>query len=208
MTNPYFTSGTEIDSPKWWRRLCGVTPNLVLSGDLHQEYDRAIQQLEQWRAFGITHIIDCRGEWSDKELVAENAPEIVYHEHGTHDAGGDQEGNWYEDGWYMYTQALLDNPDAKVLVHCHMGVNRAPSLGLFLLFRMGYSPTRALEMIREARPIAACFYADSAWRTYATSVHMPPEFIQAGIHEIDTFFHEHEVNLHDVIHKIRLVEYA
>ena len=196
----------EIDSPAWWRRLCEVTPHLVVSGDLSHHEDQAIFQIEEWRYAGITHVIDCRGEWSDKDLVGTHASEIVYHEHGTHDAGGHQEQDWYETGWYMYTQALLDNPDAKVLVHCHMGINRAPSLAVFLLLMSGFSVKRALEMVRKARPIAACYYTESAWATYAYFSGIPQSEIEMGDLEIEAFFAENRIDLHEVIHQIRLIE--
>tara|TARA_B100000029_G_scaffold516281_1_gene628374 strand:- start:3684 stop:4289 length:606 start_codon:yes stop_codon:yes gene_type:complete len=198
----------ELDSPTWWRRLCEVTPNLVLSGDLHHDEDKAIIQIEEWRSMGITHVIDCRNEWSDKELVATNAPEITYYEHGTHDSGGDQEQEWYETGWYYYTQALLDNPDAKVLVHCHMGVNRAPSLTFFLLVMAGHGASRSLRMIRNARPIAACYYAESAWKAYSKMMSSSRDETDMGIWDIEAFFLENEIDLTDVIHKIRLVEHV
>jgi hypothetical protein len=197
----------NIDATEWWRRLCEVTPNLVLSGDLHWCEERAISQLAEWSEFGITHIIDCRGEHSDKGFVATHAPGIVYHDHGTHDAGGHQDGEWYEEGWFLFVQAVLDNPNAKVLVHCHMGINRAPSLGFFLLLRMGYGPWGALDMIRKARPIAACYYAESAWDTYCLH-NTAHEAREVGQLQIDTFFIEHGIDLHDVIHQIREVEHA
>ena len=196
----------NIDATEWWRRLCEVTPNLVLSGDLHWHHERAIPQLANWSEFGITHIIDCRGEHSDREFVATHAPHIVYHDHGTHDAGGHQDAEWYEQGWFLFVQAVLENPEAKVLVHCHMGINRAPSLGFFLLLRMGHSPWNALTMIREARPIAACYYAESAWDTYC--LHNNVDDKAEGQRLIDTFFIEHGIDLHDVIHQIREVEHA
>ena len=87
-----------------------------------------------------------------------------------------------------------------------MGINREPSLEFLLLLRMRHSPWNALTMIREARPLAACYYAESAWDTYC--LHNKAEDKAEGQRLIDTFFIEHGIDLHDVIHQIREVEHA
>ncbi|SVE11505.1 uncharacterized protein METZ01_LOCUS464359, partial [marine metagenome] len=54
------------------------------------------------------------------------------------------------------------NPQARVVVHCHMGINRAPSMAYAALMRLGLGIEEGLDAIRDARPIAAIQYADSA----------------------------------------------
>jgi len=61
-------------------------------------------------------------------------------------------------------RAALADPEAKVLVHCHMGVNRAPSLVYAALLTQGFDIEQGLDAIRAARPIAAILYAESAIR--------------------------------------------
>ena len=51
-----------------------------------------------------------------------------------------------------------------VLTHCHMGVNRGPSLGFAVLLEQGWDPIEALDAIRTARPIAWVAYAEDALR--------------------------------------------
>jgi len=206
MSNELAIRNVASLSPQWWwRRLCEVTPNLVVSGDLHSNRTNAKKQLDQWVGAGITCVIDCRGEWSDKEFVATHAPHIVYHDHGTHDNGSEQDRNWFEDGWSLYLNELGRNPEGKVLAHCHMGVNRAPSLAFYLLLRSQYRPKRALEMIREARPIAACHYARDAWRAFVGA--RSDSSVETGIKEIDKFFEKHGMDASKAIHAIRLAEY-
>ena len=197
----------ETQGARWWRTPCLVNDDMLISGDLHHSPEKASVQLKQWQEAGVTHIIDCRNEWSDLRLVNELAPSITYYEHGTHDAGGDQDDLWYTHGWQYYQDAMSYGDDQRVMIHCHMGINRAPSLGFFLMLRMGHSPWNALVMIREARPIAACYYAESAWDTYCLhdTAH---EAREVGQLQIDTFFIEHGIDLHDVIHQIREVEHA
>ena len=72
-----------------------------------------------------------------------------------------------------FTTGALRDPEAKVLVHCHMGINRGPSMAYACLLMLGHDPIEAMTMIRSARPIAAIGYAEDAldWhhRTYDVS---------------------------------------
>jgi dual specificity phosphatase 3 len=55
--------------------------------------------------------------------------------------------------------------EVKVFVHCHMGVNRSPSLAMFLMMTMwGMGPDRAFLLLRESRPQAFIAYAEQAVR--------------------------------------------
>ncbi len=160
-TSARSTGGSGLDPFEWWRRLCFVTPQLVLSGDLPWRSGDADQHLQQWVDAGITDIVDVRGESSDQELVARLAPQVRYHWFGTHDDGGSQPDTWFDNGVKAATTALAD-PSAMVMVHCHMGVNRGPSMGFAVMVAMGVDPVEALDAIRAARPIAAVIYADQA----------------------------------------------
>ena len=93
------------------------------------------------------------------------------------------------------------------MVHCHMGVNRAPSMVFYLMLKEGYEPDEALALIRSNRPIAACYYAESAWRTFAEDENLSAKELENGLYEIDKFFVDNHINLRDVIHQIRQVEY-
>ena len=53
-------------------------------------------------------------------------------------------------------------PDAVVLTHCHMGINRGPSLGFAVLLHQGWDPVDAIAAIRAARPIANVWYTRDA----------------------------------------------
>ena len=73
-------------------------------------------------------------------------------------------GEWFEDLTAWAVDAL-DDPDARLLVHCHMGVNRGPSAAFAILLALGWDPFDALDAIRDARPIAYIAYAEDvlAW---------------------------------------------
>lgn len=155
------TSPSESDPASWHRHPCVVTNGLILTGDLPMNPAQARSQLASWADLGVTHIIDVREEASDAEFVARHAPHITYHWLGTHDHGGRQDDQWFAAGVNAALTALAD-PDATVLVHCHMGINRGPSMGFAILCALGWEPVDALNAIRAARPIAAVLYADDA----------------------------------------------
>lgn len=201
------TTEFQTQGALWWRKPCHITNDIILSGDLSHKFVEAKQQLAEWRDEGVTHIIDCREEWNDKQIVDEHGHGIEYIWLGTHDRGGSQHGSWYEAGWKHYQRIMEDNPQAKVMVHCHMGVNRAPSMVFYLMIREGYEPTEALSLIRTNRPIAACYYAQSAWITFAEEADISDEELADGINEIDKFFVDNQINLRETIHQIRQVEY-
>ena len=160
------TKTTEIKPASWWRRLCQVTDRLFICGDLPHDQDGFNRVLQEWVDDGITHIVDLRGEWSDESRVAAEQPQITYAWMGTHDNGGIQERSWFDLGVAAITGALT-NPDARVVVHCHMGVNRAPSMAFAALLALGYDIEDGLDAIRDARPIAAILYAESAAAWFA-----------------------------------------
>ena len=149
------------DITEWHRRLCAVTEQIIISGDLSEEPAQALRQLDGWKRAGISHVLDTRIEWSDEEVVAQHAPDIVYGWVGADDAGLPQTDEWFDAGLAFATDALED-PDSVLLVHCHMGINRGPTMAFRILLEQGVDPIDALETIRSARPIADIGYAADA----------------------------------------------
>lgn len=197
----------QTEGAKWWRTPCLINDDMLISGDLHHSPAKAKAQLEEWQQAGVTAIIDCRNEWSDCGLVNEIAPGISYYEHGTHDSGGNQDALWYKQGWDYYQDAMSYGDGQRVMIHCHMGINRAPSMAFYILLELGRTPTQALTEIRTARPIAACYYAASAWRTYALAHGMRWQQKADGLQEIEDYFTANGIRLSRVIHEIRKVEH-
>jgi protein-tyrosine phosphatase len=138
-----------------------ITDRLATGGDLPWQEADAIPALEEWRRLGITHVVDNRIEWTDEELVARLAPEVRYLHNGVDDHGDRQPDVWFDRGVEFVRQALEDSA-AKVLVHCHMGINRGPSLAYAVLLDAGWDPVAAIDAIRTARPIAYALYAEDA----------------------------------------------
>ena len=186
----------------WHRELCEVTDWLYLCGDLPPNPDLAAEQLEMWRAAGITDIVDVREEWSDAELVADLAPEIRYHHLGTHDNGGTQSPRWFAEGLDALHAALQD-PYAKVLVHCHMGINRGPSMGFAFLVDQGWRPVEALAAIRTARPIAAVAYATDALAAHHRRREVGTEHAAQQQREVRAWMSDNDIDTATVIRRIR-----
>ncbi|TQL60932.1 protein-tyrosine phosphatase family protein [Oryzihumus leptocrescens] len=141
-----------------------VTDRLAVGGDLDWREAVARTQLEELVGLGVSHIVDVRVEWSDEEFVAVHAPQVRYLHHGMDDDGQRVAAAWFDTGVGWALDALEGDPAHVVLTHCHMGINRGPSLGFAVLLAQGWDPVEALDAIRAARPIAYIDYARDALR--------------------------------------------
>lgn len=128
----------------------------------HLGSDAVLDEVDELTALGITHVVDCRLEWSDDAVYAGHAPDVAYLHHAQDDAGQQIPDEWWTDGTRWANQALDGNPAAQVLMHCHMGINRGPSLTYALLLSRGVGHLEGLDLIRSARPVAGCAYAEQA----------------------------------------------
>jgi hypothetical protein len=196
----------SISNPAaWHRRLCEVTDWLFLSGDLDTfRPEIGIRQLNEWVNAGITDIIDVRGEYDDIDFVKMHAPHINYHYFGTHDNGGSQSDSWFELGVNVISDVV--ERDGKAVVHCHMGVNRAPSMAYRLLLEAGHGHIESLEMIRSSRPIAGIIYAPSALSHYLRINDVSATELLIKLQEVEQWFDENPVDLGWIISRIRRSE--
>ncbi len=144
-----------------------VTSQLAIGGDLSSE-DQGLSRLQRAEIceLGITHVVDTRMEWSDEEAVAKSAPHVRYLHHGMDDAGQRVPHEWFEEAVAWVEAAYEENTDAIVLTHCHMGINRGPSLGFAVLLAQGWNPVEAISAIRATRPQANVWYAADALDWY------------------------------------------
>jgi protein-tyrosine phosphatase len=135
-----------------------ITPRLATGGDCGVG-DELAANIGALVDAGITHVIDMRQEWTDEAAFATHAPGITYHWIPMDDAGQAEAAATWQRVWVAAGPAF-EQPEAKVLVHCHMGINRGPSAAFAVMLGLGHDPVEALQMIRDARPIAAVAY----WR--------------------------------------------
>jgi dual specificity phosphatase 3 len=140
-----------------------ITDRVWTGGDLPSDLgdEAMLTDLAQIENAGITHILDNRIEWSDERFVRAHAPQLGFLWNGADDAGQVMPDDWFDAGVEFALQALAD-PDAQILAHCHMGINRGPSMAFAILLATGMDPVAALAAIRAARPIAAISYDGDA----------------------------------------------
>lgn len=205
MTNTITPESTSLQPAEWWRRPCPVTGRIFLCGDLPHGSEAFAEQLDEWVRLGVTTIVDVRGEWTDELRVLDRHPHIEYVWLGTHDSGGSQSSVWFDRGVAAIRAALAD-PEAKVLVHCHMGVNRAPSLVYGALLALGFDVEEGLDAIRDARPIAAILYADSAIRWFGDLQGWSAEEVGDAILRVQSWHGHNPVDVRWIISRIRQAE--
>jgi len=171
-----------------------VTPRLLVGGDLDSQNRRlATRQLEELVKVGVTHVIDARIEWSDEEWVAELAPRIAYLHHGMDDAGQRVPSAWFEVAVTWALQAMEHG--GTVLTHCHMGINRGPSLGFAVLLAQDWDMIEALDAIRSARSIAWVAYAEDALRWHHEVRDSAPGELDRDLGQLVRWREDHELDL-------------
>lgn len=183
-----------------------VTDRLAVGGDFDAyDEERAIRQVRELVELGLTHIIDVRLEWDDTELVAAVAPEVSYLHDGIDDAGQQIPGEWFDEmtSWAL---AAIAEPASKLLVHCHMGVNRAPSSALAILLALEWDLVDALDAIRSARPVAFIAYADDVLRWHHGRRGASEEDRARDLAGLERWREHNDLDMYDVIRRIRVEE--
>ena len=179
---------------------------LAFGGDLSANFALARRQLDELVEAGITHIADLRSEWSDEVLVRGWAPQVTYLHHHIEDAGQLIEPEWFEDIVQWARRAREENPEAKILVHCHMGVNRAPSAALAILLDDGVGLREGLDLLREARPFAVIDYAGSVISWHLARIGADPRERHNLRRVLVRWRQAHDIDAENVIRSIRSQE--
>jgi len=99
---------------------------------------------------GVTHIIDMQVEFDDTALATPHGIDVLWNP--TDDDFEPKPAELFERG-VKFALAALDEPGAKLFIHCAAGVHRAPMMALALLGAMGWKPGEAAEMIGKRRPV-------------------------------------------------------
>lgn len=179
-----------------------VTDRLLVGGDLDtRDRGLAARQLSELVGAGLTHVVDARIEWSDAAWFAELAPSIAYLHHGMDDAGQRVPDKWFDVGVSWTVEAI--ERGGTVLTHCHMGINRGPSLGFAVLLAQGWDAIEALETIRAARPIAWIAYAEDAVRWQHTRRGSSSRVLRRDQERLARWRAEYDLDLAEVIRKRR-----
>ena len=89
------------------------------------------------------------------------------------------------------------------MVHCHMGVNRGPSMALAMLLDEGWDVVDALNAIRDARPIAGVIYAKDAVRAVGARKGRSERDVATDLARVSDWFNENQIDISTIIRRIR-----
>lgn len=173
-------------------------------GDLPSDLgeDAMLVDLAEIQAVGITDVLDNRIEWSDEDFIRTHAPDLGFLWNGADDIGQQMADSWFSDGVGFAIEALAE-PDAQVLVHCHMGINRGPSMAFAVLLALGMTPVAALSAIRRARPIAAIAYAQDALDWWHQTNKVSPSVVRRQCGEVERWHERNPLDLGKIIRMMR-----
>lgn len=164
----YFTFGSHR---RWSRPLAynWITDRIAV-GDEDYLYDSKIQRA--MKRDGVTHVLDCREEtnrsdwfsWQGRPkhvgLANRNFCRLV---NGCDDDGQDKSDAYWRIS-VEFGKAALENPDAKLYVHCAAGINRGPSNAYAIMRAIGYSELESVNLLKGGRPIVGILYQRNAER--------------------------------------------
>jgi protein-tyrosine phosphatase len=182
-----------------------VTDRLLVGGDLHWDTQIAVAQLGELVDVGVTHIVDCRIEANDADLISLYAEalniELDYIHRGIDDMGQVVPAEWFDDCAGYAADAIASG--GIVLAHCHAGINRGPSLGYAVLLAQGWDPVDALARIVEVRPISYVAYAEDAVTWHHTRRGSTPEQLASDLTRLEEWRRDHGVELLNVLRLTR-----
>jgi hypothetical protein len=186
-----------------------VTDRVWTGGDLplHLGETAMLADLEEVAQAGITHILDNRLEWSDEEFVGVHAPGLRYRWNGEDDIGQRMPDHWFDAGVEFALDALR-RPDGQVLAHCHMGINRGPSMAFAILLATGLDPVEALAAIRAARPVAAISYSGDALGWWHRLTGAPVSVVRRQRAQVAAWHRRNPIDVVRIIRRIRAEERA
>ncbi len=183
-----------------------ITEQLLVGGDLDPDDDRALAQIVELQAHGVRHIFDARVEWSDRDFVLRHAPEMSYAHIGIDDAGQQVPDAWFDQVVPPILVALTQRN--RILIHCHMGINRGPSVALAALLADGWDVVDAMTRLRQQRPIAGVAYAEDVLRWHLRRTAASPERCREERRRLAAWRAEHPLDVVRVIRRQRAAERA
>jgi len=122
-----------------------VTERIALGGGIWNDGNMATLV-----RMGITHVIDMQLEFDDRPLGARHGVKVLWNP--TDDDFEPKSADLLERGVEFALEAL-DDPGARVYVHCAAGVHRAPMMTLAVLGATGWNLDEAMVLIETKRPV-------------------------------------------------------
>ncbi len=123
-----------------------VTDRIALGGGIWN-----IENMLELAEAGVTHVIDMQIEFDDTALGHEAGVKVLWNP--TDDDFLPKGPKLLERG-VEFGLGALEDPGAKLYIHCAAGVHRAPMMTLALLCSMGWEIDDAMVLIESKRMVA------------------------------------------------------
>ena len=145
-----------------------VTERVALGGGIWNA-----QNMAELARAGITHVLNMQLEFDDRPLAAPLGIRVLWNP--TDDDFLLKPPELFKRGIDFALEALED-PGARLYVHCAAGVHRAPMMTLAVLCAMGWEIEAAMVLIETRRPVVdfADVYVESVRRFMDSRVESKP----------------------------------
>jgi len=120
-----------------------ITERLALGGGIWN-----VRNMEELAQTGVTHVVDMQIEFDDRPLAEPFGIQVLWNP--TDDDFLPKPPELLEKG-VEFALGALENPEARVYVHCAAGVHRAPMMMLAILCAMGWDLDKAMRQIEAKR---------------------------------------------------------
>jgi protein-tyrosine phosphatase len=144
-----------------------VTDRIAVGGGIWNENNMA-----ELARMGITHVIDMQIEFDDTGLAEPHGIRVLWNP--TDDDFAPKPPALLDRG-VEFAREALDDPEAKLYIHCAAGVHRAPMMTLAVLGASGWDLNEAMNLIETRRPVVdfADVYVDSVKRYLGDQFSVP-----------------------------------
>jgi len=122
-----------------------VTDQIAVGGGIW--FERNMMELVEQ---GVTHIIDMQIEFDDTPVAEPYGVKVLWNP--TDDDFRPKPPELLQRG-VDFALAALEEPEAKLYIHCAAGVHRAPMMTLAVLRARGWSLADAVKLIEEKREV-------------------------------------------------------
>jgi protein-tyrosine phosphatase len=145
-----------------------VTERVALGGGIWNA-----RNMEELAQAGVTHVLNMQIEFDDRPLAAPHMIRVLWNP--TDDDFLPKPPELLKRGVDFAVDAL-DDPNARLYVHCAAGVHRAPMMTLAVLCALEFEMEEAMVLIETRRPVVdfADVYVESVRRFLETRVASEP----------------------------------
>ena len=145
-----------------------VTERVALGGGIWNA-----RNMEELAQSGVTHVLNMQIEFDDRPLAEPHGIRVLWN--ATDDDFLPKPPELLKRGVDFALEAL-DEPEARLYVHCAAGVHRAPMMTLAVLCAMEWEIEAAMVLIQTRRPVVdfADVYVESVRRFLESRVESEP----------------------------------